>query len=101
MRDAHDKAVFDIVSKAKQKNAVALPFALELENAPDAFLYAAKAYLRDLLKLLNLFYGAHFEEASSWLAGSNKAPPQFSGQKAAGENWRPLVGLVATAIFMN
>jgi hypothetical protein len=46
---------------------VAIPQVLRLEEECHSFLYVAKNFIRDLLKVFNLLYGTTFVEASEYL----------------------------------
>ncbi|MET3973018.1 hypothetical protein [Bradyrhizobium sp. S3.9.1] len=46
--------------------SVTLPQVMQLEEECRNYLYEAKNFLRDLLKVFNLLFGTSFEEASEW-----------------------------------
>jgi hypothetical protein len=49
--------------------AVEIPQIPNLKAECENFLYEAKNYLRDLLKLVNLLWGTEYEDASEWVQG--------------------------------
>lgn len=53
----------------KGATSVVLPQVMQLEEECRNYLYEAKNFLRDLLKVFNLLFGTNFEEASEWTMG--------------------------------
>ena len=58
----------------KGATAVVLPQIMQLEEECRNYLYEAKNFLRDLLKVFNLLFGANFDEASEWTTGKKPKP---------------------------
>jgi hypothetical protein len=60
---------------------VEIPHVLRLEEECHNFLYGAKNFIRDLLKVLNLLYGTTFVEASEylWVAKKGKMKQSLIG----------------------
>ena len=54
--------------------AVEIPQIPNLKAEGENFLYEAKYYLRDLLKLVNLLWGTKYEDASEWVKGKKGRP---------------------------
>jgi hypothetical protein len=54
--------------------AVEIPQIPNLKADCENFLYEAKNYLRDLLKLVNLLWGTKYEDASEWVKGKKGRP---------------------------
>jgi hypothetical protein len=54
--------------------AVEIPQIPNLKAECENFLYEAKNYLRDLLKLVNLLWGTQYEDASEWVQGKKGRP---------------------------
>jgi hypothetical protein len=54
--------------------AVEIPQIPRLREECEDFLYQAKNYLRDLLKLVNLLWGTQYEDASEWVKGKGGRP---------------------------
>lgn len=52
--------------------AVTIPQIANLTGECEDFLYQAKNYLRDLLKLFNLLWGTDYEDAPEWAVGKKK-----------------------------
>ncbi|MGE0288551.1 MAG: hypothetical protein AB7I42_19140 [Bradyrhizobium sp.] len=70
----HEKLRTDIEAKvasykppSRGATSVVLPQVLQLEEECRNYLYEAKNFLRDLLKVINLLFGTNFEEASEWI----------------------------------
>ncbi|SFN95797.1 hypothetical protein SAMN05216330_1011062 [Bradyrhizobium sp. Ghvi] len=58
------------VAAAVDQGARSFPFVIGMEDEVNTFLYEAKLYLRDALRVLNLFFGTKFADASrliSWI----------------------------------
>lgn len=77
----HEKLRADIEAKAagykppgKGATSVVLPQVMQLEEDCRNYLYEAKNFLRDLLKVFNLLFGTSFEEASDWTLGKKPRP---------------------------
>ncbi|MBV9984927.1 hypothetical protein [Bradyrhizobium sp.] len=69
----YEKLRADVEAKAasykppgKGATSVVLPQVMQLEEECRNYLYEAKNFLRDLLKIFNLLFGTSFEEASEW-----------------------------------
>src|SRR5262245_18207123 len=58
--------------------AIEIPQIPRLKEECEDFLYQAKNYLRDLLKLINFPWGSQHEDASEWVKGKGGRP---SGQE--------------------
>jgi len=58
----------------KGATAVVLPQIMQLEEECRNYLYEAKNFLRDLLKVFNLLFGTNFDEASEWTMGKKPKP---------------------------
>jgi hypothetical protein len=66
--------------KCRQKYKPPVPgdVAVEIQQIPrlkeecEDFLYQAKNFLRDLLKLFNMLWGTEYEDASEWVKGKKK-----------------------------
>ncbi|MGJ4941408.1 hypothetical protein ACQR1W_12615 [Bradyrhizobium sp. HKCCYLS1011] len=54
--------------------SVEIPQIPNLKAECENFLYEAKNYLRDLLKLVNLLWGTQYEDASEWVQGKKGRP---------------------------
>jgi len=54
--------------------SVEIPQIPNLKAECENFLYEAKNYLRDLLKLVNLLWGTEYEDASEWVKGKKGRP---------------------------
>lgn len=59
---------------AKGAVAVETPQVPNLRAECENFLYEAKNYLRDILKLVNLLWGTEYEDASEWVQGKKGRP---------------------------
>lgn len=66
----------------------ALPFLIGLEGETDTFLYETKNFLRDSVRVLNVFYGTNFSDASEWFDSKGKTAGKISEwmKKTFGEN---------------
>jgi hypothetical protein len=54
--------------------AIEIPQIPRLKEECENFLYEAKNYLRDLLKLVNLLWETQYEDASEWVKGKKDRP---------------------------
>lgn len=69
LHQARDQSLQE-VAVAIDKGARSFPFVIGMEDEVNTFLYEAKLYLRDALRVLNIFFGADFTDASrlvSWI----------------------------------
>ena len=69
----YDKCVASYKPPASGDVSVELPQILSLEQECRDFVYEAKNYLRDLLKVFNLLYGTDFKEGSEWARAAKKS----------------------------
>jgi hypothetical protein len=58
----------------KGATSVELPQVMQLEEECRNYLYEAKNFLRDLLKVFNLLFGTSFEDGSEWTTGKKPRP---------------------------
>jgi len=63
------KQIESYVPPSPQTRAVNIPSVMRLEEDCHNFLYEAKNFARDLLKVFNALYGTQFEEASEYYRG--------------------------------
>jgi hypothetical protein len=77
----YEKLRADVETKAasykppgRGATSVVLPQVMQLEEECRNYLYEAKNFLRDLLKVFNLLFGTSFEEASEWTMGKKQKP---------------------------
>lgn len=65
-REEFDAAVADYKPPTARDQSINIPQIGRLEQECHNFLYEAKNYIRDLLKVVNLLYGTEFREASEF-----------------------------------
>jgi hypothetical protein len=63
------------------------PYLIGRENEAETFLYESKNYFRDLLRVINVFFGTGFHEASNFCATSGRGDGKVS--KWAGQQFGP------------
>jgi hypothetical protein len=61
-------------SQTPNAQMIQLPRITTLDQDSQNFLYSAKNFLRDLMKLFNFLYGTNFEDASDYLPPKGKRP---------------------------
>ncbi len=89
----YEKLRTDVEAKAadhkpsgKGATSVVLPQVMLLEEECRNYLYEAKNFLRDLLKVFNLLFGTSFEEASEWTMGKKPRPSVVTFAEANFQN---------------
>ncbi|MBR1280326.1 hypothetical protein [Bradyrhizobium sp. AUGA SZCCT0283] len=63
LQEARDATLAEVAAAVDQ-GARSVPFVIGLEDEVNTFLYEAKLYLRNALKVLNVFFGTSFLDAS-------------------------------------
>lgn len=86
----HQKLRTDVEAKAasykppgKGATSVVLPQVMQLEEECRNYLYEAKNFLRDLLKIFNLLFGTTFEDGSEWTIAKKPRPSVIAYAEAS------------------
>jgi hypothetical protein len=74
LRTETEKLAASYKPPGKGATSVGLPQVMQLEEECRNYLYEAKNFLRDLLKVFNLLFGTSFEEGSEWTMAKKPRP---------------------------
>jgi hypothetical protein len=74
IRTETEKLAASYKPPGKGATSVTLPQVMQLEEECRNYLYEAKNFLRDLLKVFNLLFGTSFEEGSEWTMAKKPRP---------------------------
>ena len=74
LRTDTEKLAASYKPPGKGETSVELPQVMQLEEECRNYLYEAKNFLRDLLKVFNLLFGTSFEEGSEWTMAKKPRP---------------------------
>ena len=88
LRTDTEKLAASYKPPGKGETSVELPQVMQLEEECRNYLYEAKNFLRDLLKVFNLLFGTSFEEGSEWTM-AKKPRPSVIGFAEANFQKRP------------
>ncbi len=74
LRTETEKLAASYKPPGRGATSVTLPQVMQLEEECRNYLYEAKNFLRDLLKVFNLLFGTSFEEGGEWTLAKKPRP---------------------------